>query len=219
MFRLFASLLLLVTSTLVSAETLDLLWPDLQGKVGEFHDPFTELTSDQLFQMGMVARLRAMRDRGDEPLSESNAAELAEREASLNEDNIDIDGLLAKREEITELRRQRAMSTREDYDGQTIRMPGYLLPLDVTEGKVTEFLLVPWVGACIHTPPPPPNQIVYVKAAEAWEVRSQWEPVYVEGTMAVGNVTKGLYLVDGASDINIGYTLNDTTVTPFEAEE
>lgn len=217
MLRLILSFLLLASA--VSAETLNLVWPDLQGQVGEFEDPFTKLDSDQLFHLGMVARLRAMQQANPDAFPEEDAAELAQFTRQLEEDGIDIDGLLAKREEITELRRQRANSTRADYEGKTIRMPGYLLPLDITEGKVTEFLLVPWVGACIHTPPPPPNQIVYVKATEPWEVRSQWEPVYVEGTMAVGDVTKGLYFIDGSADIHIGYTLNDTKVTPFEEEK
>lgn len=217
MLRTFISFLLLASA--VSAETLNLVWPDLQGQVGEFEDPFTKLDSDQLFHLGMVARLRAMQQADPDAFPEEDAAELAQFTKQLEEAGIDIDGLLAKREEITELRRQRANSTRADYEGKTIRMPGYLLPLDITEGKVTEFLLVPWVGACIHTPPPPPNQIVYVKATAPWEVRSQWEPVYVEGTMKVGDVTKGLYFIDGSADIHIGYTLNDTKVTPFEEEE
>ncbi len=217
MFRTLLSLCLL--TTLATAETLNLVWPDLQGEVGEFEDPFTALDSDQLFHLGMVARLRAMQQANPDTFPAEDAAELTKFTKTLSESGIDIDGLLAKRQEITDLRRQRANATRTDYEGKTIRMPGYLLPLDVTEGEVTEFLLVPWVGACIHTPPPPPNQIVYVKAAEPWTVRSQWEPVYVEGLMAVGDVTKGLYFVDGAADIHIGYTLQSAAVTPFEAEE
>jgi len=217
MLRLLAAFSLLVSVTW--AETQNLLWPDLQGQVGEFEDPFTELTSDQLFELGMVARLRAMQEREDKPLSEANAADLAAKTKSLEDAGIDIDGLLAMREEITRLRRERAMAVREDLDGQTIRMPGYLLPLDITEGEVVEFLLVPWVGACIHTPPPPPNQIVYVQATTPWEVRSQWEPVFVEGTMVVGDIVRNLFFVDGSADINIGYTMQDTKVTPFEIEE
>jgi hypothetical protein len=54
----------------------------------------------------------------------------------------------------------------EDLNGRIVRMPGYLLPLDVIGAKVTEFLLVPYIGACIHVPPPPPNQIVYVKVVK-----------------------------------------------------
>ena len=49
-------------------------------------------------------------------------------------------------------------------------MPGYLLPLEFSGKLVSEFLLVPWVGACIHTPPPPPNQIVHVKTDKPIEL-------------------------------------------------
>ncbi|GAB5560817.1 MAG: hypothetical protein SynsKO_24640 [Synoicihabitans sp.] len=212
-------LCLCLLTTFVWAESHELLWPDLQGNVDEFDDPFNALDSDQLFHLGMVARLRAKQDSSEDPLPAEDLEELADRTAKLEAQDIDIDYLLEMRTKVTELRRQRAMSTREDYDGKTIRMPGYLLPLDVTEGEVMEYLLVPWVGACIHTPPPPPNQIVYVQLSQPWKVRSQWEPVYVEGTMQSGDITKDLYLVDGTADIHIGYTLSDAVTTPFEDEE
>src|SRR6187549_1707175 len=48
-------------------------------------------------------------------------------------------------------------------DGKSVRIPGYMVPLEDDSEIVSEFLLVPYVGACIHTPPPPPNQIVQVK--------------------------------------------------------
>jgi hypothetical protein len=216
MTMLCALLCLGLLTTALAAEPIELLWPDLQGVVEEFEDPFTKLDSDQLFQLGMVARLRGSAAATGKPLPAEDAAELADRTKQLEDAGIDIDYLLDQRAKITEMRRQRAMNTREDYDGKTVRMPGYLLPLDVTEGEVTEFLLAPWVGACIHTPPPPPNQIVYVKLAKPWKVRSQWEPVYVEGTMQSGDVTKDLYLVDGTADIHIGYTLKAALTTPFD---
>jgi hypothetical protein len=56
----------------------------------------------------------------------------------------------------------------QGLDGQNIRLPGYIVPLEVSEeGRTTEFLLVPYFGACIHVPPPPSNQIVHVKSESA----------------------------------------------------
>ncbi len=50
-----------------------------------------------------------------------------------------------------------------ELDGQRVKIPGFVVPLESDEGgKMTEFFLVPYFGACIHVPPPPPNQIVYV---------------------------------------------------------
>ena len=60
---------------------------------------------------------------------------------------------------------------------------------DWTRKAVTEFLLVPWVGACIHTPPPPPNQIVHVTTAEPFVARSRFEPVTIQGTMKITRST------------------------------
>lgn len=51
---------------------------------------------------------------------------------------------------------------RADLDGKEIRMAGFIAPLAFDGTRISEFLLVPYVGACIHVPPPPANQIVYV---------------------------------------------------------
>ena len=75
----------------------------------------------------------------------------------------------------------------DDLDGLDIRLPGYVVPLDFSaNGQYDEFLLVPYFGACLHTPPPPPNQIVFVKADPSAEVASIYEPVWVEGKMKTG---------------------------------
>jgi hypothetical protein len=47
-------------------------------------------------------------------------------------------------------------------DGARIRIPGFIVPLEVAHHQITEFLLVPYFGACIHVPPPPSNQIIHV---------------------------------------------------------
>ena len=51
-----------------------------------------------------------------------------------------------------------------ELNGKRVRIGGYVVPLDFEATTIKEFLLVPFVGACIHVPPPPANQIVYVKA-------------------------------------------------------
>lgn len=88
----------------------------------------------------------------------------------------------------------------EELNGKEIRLPGFMVPLDINQmSEVKEFLLVPYFGACIHVPPPPPNQIVYVSSEEA--VQFGWEPVWVEGVLetkrnmnAVGSTAYSLRL-------------------------
>lgn len=71
----------------------------------------------------------------------------------------------------------------DDLDGSYIKMPGFVVPLETTAAGVTNFILVPYAGACIHTPPPPANQLVMVNAQDPWPSDNLWEAVWVTGTM------------------------------------
>jgi hypothetical protein len=77
-------------------------------------------------------------------------------------------------------------------DGKRVRIGGYVVSLDFDATRVKEFLLVPFVGACIHVPPPPANQIVYVKSGQGFEVKGLFEPVWVTGTLKVTTAFTGL---------------------------
>ena len=68
-------------------------------------------------------------------------------------------------------------------DGAYIKMPGFIIPLEIGAKGVTDFVLVPYVGACIHVPPPPPNQLVLVRAIEPWPGDNLWDAVWVIGRM------------------------------------
>lgn len=89
-----------------------------------------------------------------------------------------------------------------------VRLPGFVVPLE-TDGKTTSrFLLVPYVGACIHVPPPPLNQTVLVEAPQGAVIQQVFEPVWVTGRLAVERATTEL--------ANAGYTLTATEVTPYQ---
>lgn len=80
----------------------------------------------------------------------------------------------------------------QELDGKRVRIGGYVVPLDFEATRVKEFLLVPFVGACIHVPPPPANQIVYVKAEQGFDVKGTFDPVWVTGAIKVTPVFTGL---------------------------
>ena len=69
----------------------------------------------------------------------------------------------------------------EALNGKLIKIPGFMVPLEDSQKAVTEFLLVPSPQACIHVPPPPPNQMVYVKMKTGGEVA--FGPIWVYGTL------------------------------------
>ena len=90
---------------------------------------------------------------------------------------------------------------RTDLDGQRVKIPGFVIPLEGDDKVVTELLLVPYYGACIHVPPPPANQIVYVKFKQGAPLQGLWDTVYIEGTLSVQTTQSELaqagYLLDG----------------------
>jgi hypothetical protein len=68
-------------------------------------------------------------------------------------------------------------------DGQRVRLPGFVVPLDEAGRGLGSFLLVPYFGACIHTPPPPANQIVHVVASRPVEGFRSMDAVWVQGVL------------------------------------
>ncbi len=93
-------------------------------------------------------------------------------------------------------------------NGKKIKIPGFISPLEVDEAKgmVKEFLLVPYFGACIHTPPPPLNQTLLVKPLEGKSIGAErmYEPVWVYGTI----VTEQIHTDLAAA----GYQIKDASV-------
>lgn len=195
----------------------EIAWTDLIPAMAPFDNPFEKLTEEQYYQLGLVFYVRETRARG-QPVNAVMVERAKIAESTLRAAKIDIDGLLAKRDEVREERKRRAEAIVSALDEQKIRMPGFALPLEYSGKKVSEFLLVPWVGACIHTPPPPPNQIVHVrleKSAE-FEPTGQFQPVWVTGVMRAKASKVKLSLVDGSADIDFGYSLRGTAIENYK---
>lgn len=84
-------------------------------------------------------------------------------------------------------------SVNKELDGQSVKLPGFIVPLDIgKDGLVAEFFLVPYFGACIHVPPPPPNQIVYVRMNKGIALDSIYEAYWITGRMKLQNKTTRL---------------------------
>ena len=193
----------------------DVLWTDLKAEF-TFEDPFEELEEEQLLDLGIIARVQSLEKRSASKVSDGMRKEAEEARARLLEQKVDIDGLFAKRAEITELRKKRAQAAVKELDGVLVALPGFVLPLEYEGKRVTEFLLVPWVGACIHTLPPPPNQIVHVIAKKPFETKGLFEAVVVTARMEVVEKTSELFLVDGTADISTSYGMSSAAVAKYE---
>jgi hypothetical protein len=100
-------------------------------------------------------------------------------------------------------------NTVKELNGKSIRLPGYTVPFEYgSKAEVTEFLMVPYFGACIHAPPPPPNQTVFVTTDEPILLKDLAQAVWVEGILTAE--TQESELADAA------YTLKLTHIEKYE---
>ncbi|MCW5659138.1 MAG: DUF3299 domain-containing protein [Burkholderiaceae bacterium] len=99
--------------------------------------------------------------------------------------------------------------TNAALDGQSVKLPGYLVPLEDGKDGLKEFLLVPYFGACIHSPPPPANQIVHVVAAKPVKGFASMDTVWVSGVLKTARQDSSM----GVS----GYRLDASLVARYTA--
>jgi hypothetical protein len=93
-------------------------------------------------------------------------------------------------------------------DGQRIEIPAFIVPVQYEEQKITAFMLAPYVGACMHSPPPPANQMIFVESEEGIEIENIYHPIYATGIITATSVSTGL--------ADAGYTLRLETTRPYE---
>lgn len=97
-------------------------------------------------------------------------------------------------------------------DGKKIRLPGYVVPLESDDdGKMIEFFFVPFYGACIHVPPPPPNMLVHVRLSQGIDTPSLYDPVTLKGVMRT-QVTQNAMA-------SSAYTMEDATLEPYRNDD
>jgi hypothetical protein len=91
-----------------------------------------------------------------------------------------------------------------------IRIAGYVVSLDANRKQISEFLLVPYFGACIHLPPPPANQIILVRLKKPTSKLASMDTVWVQGMLREARVDTGLAVT--------GYTLEGSISEPYTAK-
>ena len=96
---------------------------------------------------------------------------------------------------------------RTDWNGQVVRLPGFIVPIEYDGTGVSAFILVPYVGACVHVPPPPANQLVFVTTSTPYESKGLFEPVNVIGMFGTAATSTQL--------AEIGYALSADHIEPF----
>lgn len=123
----------------------------------------------------------------------------------LPDDDPRLKELVAKLEEVW-----KSAPVNSALNGKTIKLPGFVVPLETDGQHTSQFLLVPYYGACIHVPPPPANQTVHVTMRDnkGAEIRQLFDTVWVTGVIKTEKLTTDM--------ADAGYTIQATRVEPYE---
>ena len=209
-------LFLLCLRVLHAEQATELEWQDLLPPVLPLADALADTPINIRYDLGFISKVIADAQNGlinREGPEYRNAMALLDRHRIAG---VDVDTLLASVGDRDRAIEQRGEQVNKTLDGKLVRMPGYALPLDFEGRSVTEFMLVPYVGACIHVPPPPPNQIVLAQLQSPYEVTDLYDPVWITGRLNAQSTQTELYLVDGQAQVPMGYSMQVIEVEPMK---
>jgi len=195
-----------------AAETIG--WEGLVPPLDESLDPYlrlSEIEQENLYDLWML------REIGDvDSLDESLKAKQQAARASLEANGIDPERILKELDLFMDALEANKGKLVDTLNGKDVRIPGYVLPTEFSGDKVVEFLLVPYVGACVHSPAPPANQMVHVKVDGGFTSEGMFAPVWVTGQISTTLSTQSISFNDGAMDVEAGYRIKASDVVPYE---
>jgi hypothetical protein len=190
-------------------------WGSLAPSVEPYENPFDEMPFEQIDALRIIARADTGRRWAQ---LDRRWPRRRRRGAWLEAAGLDVAALFAQRALIMQRREEAVLGVTTTHLDKTVAMDGYALPLRAEEGRVVEFLLVPWVGACVHTPPPAANQIVHVDYPDGFEAHSLFTPIRLEGRLTHRPAEHDLFLVDGTRRVATSYAMEQAVIggTPGE---
>ena len=184
-----------------------LTWEDLQPAT-TLPNPYAHLSIEQTYDLSTLAGLKAWIKENPTSPDSLESQEVRRLEKKFQAQGLDVAALLSQIDQAQAYWQQQAQTTNLQWTDKSIQLSGYVLPLTWNQAEhVTEFLLVPYVGACIHVPPPPPNQIVYIQPEQALAVPGLFTPVVVEGHLRSHPATYDVFQVDGSRPVDVSYAL------------
>jgi len=205
---------ILIGSALANSRIIS--WADLKDPERQFHDPYAELDSSQLRDLGIVLQLR-MRlkqpDLGAEDRSRLKMR-LARDEAQLALAGLDVDWLLSQRKTIALRRARASLSGNPALNGEKVTISGYVIPVSSKNGTLSGYL-VPEQGMCSHIPPPDPNQMIRLHLG-AWDPDYIYQPVQVTGRLTIEPTRQEITLLDGPVDMIAAFQMTVTDATELD---
>jgi hypothetical protein len=193
-------------------------WGDLVPKLERLKNPLGKLEIQLRFDIQYLASIRHMIKTGQISKVAVEFEQGVELQHKFKTNNVNYEPLVTQFNAYLDEIERRNKLVVQALDGQLVKLPGYALPLETSATAVTEFLLVPSIGACIHTPVPPPNQMVFVKLNQSYQAKRLYEPVWITGRIKLEQKKKAVVYSDGESGVESSYTLMGVKVVPYKNE-
>ncbi|NOJ06009.1 DUF3299 domain-containing protein [Vibrio splendidus] len=191
-------------------------WDELVPNMELMEDPFQKLDRNQMFDMATIARFKEAQAEDGFVASDKARQEIVEVTERLKKQDIDVEALFVARAQIMKQREALGSKPNTEVVGSKHRIPGYITPIEMDGTKVTKFFLVPSAGACIHTPPPPANQLVLIDFPEGIELVSLMTPVWVEGQLTGHQSKENVNYSDGAANVQSVYAMKAEGIEQYQ---
>ena len=197
-------------------------WRVLAPENGKpFIDPFTKLTQNQISDLSYVARVQRLIAEDKIKANGVDAKEAAGLVRKLATEGVDIGWLMAQRKRIQQIRglqvESLSKSIAESLSGKNITLTGYVIPIKLDKGRLTEFFVVPTSAACSHEDAPPPLQVVFVSAEQGTASPGRRRPVRVTGKLVAETTTRTTFNGNGRVTVHSAYTLSSPDINVFQA--
>ncbi len=203
----------------LAGNTSKISWEDLLPKVSIPENPVVNLSTDLQvafenidYWQNLASEDKAAKDQ--EEIADLKKA-VDEAYALFKREGVNLDRFYKQYNAYLDAIDNISKTTVKKYNAKQVKIAGYLLPLEFDKRGVKDFLLVPYVGACIHVPAPPANQTIFVRMKNRYKFKDLFDPVWVSGSIKNSSVTKELSLVDGENDIETGYTLSGNNISTY----
>jgi hypothetical protein len=193
-------------------------WRDLVPKLEPLKNPLSNLEIKLRFDIEYLAAIRYWIKTGQISKVDIEFEEGVELQHKFKTNNVDYEPVVTQYNAYLDEIERRNKLVVAALDGKLVRIPGYALPLETSATAVTEFLLVPTIGACIHTPVPPSNQMVFVKLKQSYQTKRLYDPVWITGRIKLEQRKKSIIYNDGESGVESSYTLMGVSVEPYKNE-
>ncbi|MEL7332096.1 MAG: DUF3299 domain-containing protein [Cyanobacteria bacterium J06560_2] len=208
------AVLLTVVSAAPATAQQTIAWDDLQQVSStNLRNPYEHLSEAQTYRLSNLYQLKEWAKVNTPAPDSIEVKEIHQLEQDLAAEGLDTDALLVHADEARIYWQSQSRNTNPDLEEQSVQLSGYVLPLGDAQSAsqtqpVSEFLLVPYVGACVHVPAPPPNQMIHIKPATAIENPGLFSAVQVTGKLRSQSASYELFRVDGTLSVTVSYAMD-----------